>query len=73
MGLNFIHNVGAFGNQMLVSDKAPTMIPEKSKGIPIEMPDFEKLFSRIQSVSPLAQQAIQHNSGGFFAINEQSK
>lgn len=35
------------------------MAPSKSSGVEIELPDFDELFGRIQSVSPLAKIAIE--------------
>lgn len=48
--------------------------PSKTAGVEIELPDFEELFGRIKTVSPLAKLAIEGGGtgagGGFAAVNE---
>lgn len=51
--------------------------PSKTSGVEIELPDFDEMFNRIQTVSPLARLAIQGGGtgvgGGFAAIDDTSK
>lgn len=51
--------------------------PSKTSGVEIELPDFDEMFSRIQTVSPLARLAISGGGtgvgGGFAAIDDTSK
>ncbi|KAL7552531.1 hypothetical protein ACHAWF_016810 [Thalassiosira exigua] len=49
------------------------LAPSKTEGVEIELPDFEEMFGRIQTVSPLAKLAIQgggSGEGGGFAKAE---
>jgi len=43
----------------------PKLAPSKVQGTSISLPDFDELFGRIQSVSPLARHIIDGGTGGF--------
>jgi len=50
--------VWGFSSPIFESTKT-VMAPTKTQGVEIELPDFDELFGRIQSVSPLAKIAIE--------------
>lgn len=41
---------------------------EWTTGVEIELPDFETLFDRVQTASPLARHVMEGNSGGFESL-----
>lgn len=64
------HAVGFAGT---LFQKQPTLqqtVPSKSDGVDIELPDFEELFSRMQSVSPLLRNVLDGTPGGLTSVEE---
>lgn len=48
-------------------------VPSKSEGVDIELPDFEELFSRMQTVSPLLRNVIDRKPGGLAAVDDSTQ
>lgn len=77
LSINVSHDgilgVYAYSNPLFVQESAAIKkAPSKNKGIEIELPDFDELFNRIETVSPLAKLALQGGDGGFDAMEDKS-
>jgi len=49
----------------------PKIVPSKVEGTTISLPNFEELFGRIQTVSPLARHLINGGDGGLDAMDSE--
>ena len=61
-------NLASAFSSPIFTPSTATKAPSKTRGVEIEMPDFDELFRRIQKVSPLARLAIERKEGGFAAV-----
>jgi hypothetical protein len=50
-------------NSPLFQQAQQVTIPAKQDGVPIELPDFDELFGRVQQVSPLYRLALEGQEG----------
>jgi hypothetical protein len=57
----------ATGKSPLVATPVATR-KEWTTGVEIELPDFDTLFDRVQTASPLAKHVMEGNSGGFESL-----
>mmetsp|Transcript_12944 Transcript_12944/g.18558 ORF Transcript_12944/g.18558 Transcript_12944/m.18558 type:complete len:349 (-) Transcript_12944:93-1139(-) len=65
------HLASAFQSPFFVAPTSEaTKVPTKTKGVEIEMPNFDELFANIQKLSPLAKLAIESKEGGFASIDD---
>jgi len=55
--------------QIPLFTETPKVVPSKVEGTTISLPNFEELFGRIQTVSPLARHLIQGYDGGMEAMD----
>ena len=63
----------AFSGPLFVPQKnKPVVVPSKTNGESIELPNFKELFTRIEQVSPLAEVALQGRDGGFLVMDDNS-
>jgi len=51
--------------------ETPKVVPSKVEGTTISLPNFEELFGRIQTVSPLARHLIKGYDGGMEAMDSE--
>lgn len=66
------HLASAFQSPFFVAPYSDaTKVPTKTKGVEIELPNFDELFANIQKLSPLAKLAIESKEGGFASIDDQ--
>ncbi len=63
----------AFKVPIFPHEESKSTIPSKVEGVDIPLPDFDELFRRICSVSPLARLALGNECGGFEVADEKCK
>lgn len=70
------NNVAAFSasSSVLVPQKGqpqqPIIVPSKTNGVSIELPDFNDFFAQVKKASPLAELAMEGRDGGFFVMDD---
>jgi len=66
------NDVTAFStsSSVFVPQKQPIIVPSKTNGVGVELPDFDDFFAHVKKASPLAELAMEGRDGGFFVMDD---